>query len=689
MTDKPSAALRTVGDVQKALHPLQKSADRLGKQVEEFAESLDRLSKRSTSRSKDCRHVLPLVQRYEDIATETVRWLRDYHEPEGHRFQSSRHSLRSSTSRASTTSRPPLDFHTTTIRDLLRWEEERQTWQLLRLMLQVTHPIRDEENQPRDQDTKFNRPRPIDRPLDPYDSEQTVWKSYLAQKDDAWEQHVVLEWLKDCAESSRPDIDRLVAPLESGADRGSGLWAHGWLYSKEAIKGQKRLRSWPQPLDPTAQGLNLSLVNADRTQELVTQLDPDAITRQGRHLEKEDLQFERATWLACWEMLRRGRSWTSICEWCQERVEGWRAISMRGDPRYSDATSDISIGHQSRTLWRSMCAQAALHGIDPYENAVYGVLSGHLTSVEKVAKSWDDHFFAYYNSSLLNGFDLHIERVLDHGSRKLNESTSDPTTLTGLDLMRKLINVESLRREGQRPMKSFQSSLICKSFWKFAEDYGSQVGKLSREDPRSIRMDDESKARSGTLHIFLKDHDFLRVVAHTLLIFMELEPDMPISPDIETILEFYVEYLSKAGKQQLLPLYASKLSTRTKSRCMARQLPFILESTERKTTVKLMNQYGFNLVHVCFLQLILLISDSRIPSGLGASFPVLKILDRERLSSNPTDNAIMNGFMGGEIRGDEMDLINGFDWFLLIEGHWKETMAAGCLVYKHFLRESS
>ena len=294
----------TVGEVRRLLRPLQATADRVGKQVERFAEHLDRyIEHRPRRAQKDCRHVLPLVNQYRQTASETVKYLRGIHSSERPKRASGTWTLRlrSSTRRLSSTSSQADAEENggarTSVKDLKKWEQEEQTWELLALMLQVQHPVPQSELENLNIQMKDLR-RPKVTEVHRFSSEKDAWDCFLAGNDLAWERHTVVEWLKRCADSSSQDIDEVVRDLESGADNGTGLWAHGWLYTKESIKGQKRLRAWPQVLDPDDPGIDTSLKSADKTKGLVTQLDPDAITRQGRDLEGQDLYFERALWLA-------------------------------------------------------------------------------------------------------------------------------------------------------------------------------------------------------------------------------------------------------------------------------------------------------------------------------------------------------------------------------------------------------
>ena len=715
-TESPlaSPALLTVGDVHRVLHPLQATADRVGKQVEQFAETLDRLSvKKQQKPQKDCRHVLPLIKEYEKIADDTVKRLRKYHEPERQEKwkRSWRRRLRSSSGRST-----PISIHEddnadeglhTTLQDLQRWEQERQTWQLLGLMIEIDHPIPDTEISLPNSTQMFSRPHQ-NCEVHRYSTEQAIWQSFLAENDVAWERYVIVEWLKLSAEGSGQDIDTVIEQLDTDAERGSGLWAHGWLYSKEAIKGQKRLRSWPQTLDPGSPGIESSLVNAERTHGLVTQLDPDAITRQGRSLEKEDVSFERATWLACWEFLRRGRSWNSIRQWCQDRVEVWRAISVQGDPRgpngvekYSSTYADDS--WQSRSLWRRMCATAAKDGgIDKYENAVYGVLSGYFASVEQVSRNWDDHLFAHYNSYLLHQFDYYLQsRFPERLPRAFIEKHAihdhammdGHPLLSGRAMVEKLLGLDAVKNEASQPIKMLQGSIIAKRFSDFIFNHGVKLAHSANAKGRSKLMADMNNNlldQSHVANITLNDYDFVRVLTHMVFIFQ----DLGLANDTgghqyatENIIVAYIDYLGKAGKQQLLPIYASRLSRHRSIECMGRQLPSILDDSERQTMMRLMQQYEMNITGVLNMQLRMIILDTPPnPQNTGA-FPKINILDNS-VGNSKVIRSIKSGFIGHEMSGDEEDLLHGFEWYMLLEGHWKETMATGTVIYKHLLRKS-
>ena len=702
-----SPTFPTVSEVHRALHPLQVTADRVGKQVEEFAENLDRLSSRNKRRNeKDCSDVLPLVNAYKKIAKDTVRRLQSLHAPERQQQLSkkTKRRLRNSSLKSTPGSSPAEEGKdhdmVTSVEDLKRWELEEQTWDLVGIMLQVGYPSRGMIEAKQDSESRLVRPS-TDTEVHRYSSEKEIWNMFLASDDQAWERHVVVEWLKKCANDSGQEIDQVVKELEMDADRGSGLWAHSWLYSKEAIKYQKRLRSWPQALEPDDPGLETSLMNSEKTKSLVTQLDPDAITRQSRSLEQQDYYFERATWLACWEMLRRGRDWDYIREWCHERGESWRAAAMRGDARNARFPTSAPASWQSRVLWRKVCALAAKDSsIDEYENGVYGILSGYLPSVLKVSRSWDDYLFAHYNSYLLHSFDRYlrssfsdrIPATLNDKHGMLNFSVfGGQRAQSGNQIVEKMKHLDTTREEAREPLKMLQGSLIANTFDDFVFKHGVRLTHAANAKGRSKILepfgDDQNLEGSVTAPISMADHDFLRLITHIIFLFQDLGfqfGEGERRSAMENIIVTYVDYLSKAGKQQLLPLYASRLSYRTSITCLGRQLPVIQDRRERQTMISLMKQNGIDVPGVLSMQLQLIITDTSLTQTKWPALRILEQTSKEASSVRP----IRTGFIGDEVTDDQEDLIHGFEWYLLLEYHWQQTMAVGVVVYKHFLRKS-
>ncbi|KAL8712237.1 MAG: hypothetical protein Q9220_003388 [cf. Caloplaca sp. 1 TL-2023] len=710
----PSPTWPTVGDVQKALHPLQAEADRLGKQVEQFAETLDRLSSKNQAKPQaDCTQEIILVDRYRKTASNTVAYINKILAPEDLERSTnvSGAKARSSTAGPEPTKEISRDGALPiSVRDLENWQQEEQTWHLLGLMLQIQYPSSSSATRGTSFEKHLVRPSQ-NIEVHRYSSEQERYSQFLARDNQAWKQHVVVDWLKTCAVDSGQDIETVIRDLETDADRGSGLWAHSWLYTKEAIKAQKRLRSWPQALAPDSPGIDASLRNSNKTSSLVTQLDPDAVTRQGQGLEIQDNNFERATWLACWEMVRRGKDWNFIRTWCQERVENWRAISMRGEVRYHDHKSspahhpDPSADSPSRALWRQSCAVAARSGVmHEHEAAVYGFLSGYLPPVLKVCHSWNDYLFAHYSCSLISSFDKHMAAQASHQGQSSLQEWGEPFNAgsregvraqIGSQLIDRMRGLSHLAGEANDPFKLLQGSLIGGTFQNFVRKHGFHLARAYKTDSAKIKhpghVKEAEPPEGKPLLIKPDDFQLLRIITHISLIYQ----DLGLSDDQRGYLhgsgifiEAYTNYLSKAGKQQLLPLYASRLSSQKAIGCLARHLPLITDHGERQTMMRLMKQYGIDVPGVLTKQLRTIIEDGEL-NGTGGEdsplYPALSMLNTRAHRKQGELPSVKESFMGSTMSGDQEDLINGFEWYLLLDGYWEQTLATGAVIYKAFL----
>ena len=318
----------TSGTVDEAVAPLRAMADRVGREVETFAQTLDKFFEDLPTRDNRFEAAFELVLRFRDIANDVVQDMKTRHDRE------LREQLRkewSEQARASPNSAAPgpLASSSTTalstrkaeqIKELRSWQQEADMWDLFRIMLEL-HPFEDDApHRQQEIGEKLARLGPPHR----YTSETDIWERFMLEDNLARERDQIKQWLERTAQHQQSDLGSIVEDLEAKAGGGKGLWSSGWLHTRERIKGEKRLRPWP---DATALPLP-QIKRSDNNEPLVTTLDPDAPNRQQRTVEKPDAYFERAIWIACWEMLRRGTSWAEICDWCEERKEGWRAVAI-------------------------------------------------------------------------------------------------------------------------------------------------------------------------------------------------------------------------------------------------------------------------------------------------------------------------------------------------------------------------
>lgn len=705
--DERPPPLESPEDHEDILHPLREAANRVGREVERFAEVLDRYNpQRATVSEEKHEIIVDLIDLYHTIAVETVDRLRDEHASErkkkdGLRWRKKMRGFNMTQDddemdlEDSEENDSPLSEKRTTLEDLERWEQEAQAWDLLKRLVGVRFSSSGREGDGR----SVSRQRPIHQ----YSSEREIWENFLETDELALERKTVLQWLKDTADESSEDIDILVQDLQQNADRGD-IIAHGWLHTKAAIKGKKRFHSSPQPLDPALPALQRGHLNASGTEPLVTQLDPDATTRQKRKLEAQDEYFERAIWLGCYEMLRRGKSTSEIREWCMERTEVWRAVSMSGFPDEDSADNDTgALG--SSALWKRMCfVLARKGGGDEYERAVYGILSGDIPSVEPVCRSWDDFVFAHYNALLKTQFDTYLQTV--HPQPGFSSAISsfgvfdavqfhgEPNS-AGKRLVETLKTDPRTTKETSHPMKMLQGILIANQFSHFIYQQGLALSKFANAHgisslipPNKSRPENEDVTR----YIALDDHDSLRVLTHVLLVFMALGHDLGgilRETEVENVIVAYISFLRLAGKEELIPLYCSQLSGKRKYAILCRNLIDVTDHEQRITQIKLMRELGLDVQEFVGLQARFLLGDYKDTTTGYPATGKFKLLEEES-SRSGTTRKVTKDFLGDDpdkVERIDMLLIRSLEWYLLVDGLWSETFTVGTMLYLRFFSE--
>jgi len=637
---------------------------------------------------------MELLDNYHNIATGTVDHLRERHDAErrkkaGLKLRKKLHGFefgQGDLELYDEDQDSPLPAATTSVEDLERWEQEAQTWDLLRRLVRLRYPPPGE------------RPQPKQPAIHEYSSEREIWETFLETDTLALERKTVLDWLKDTARDAGEDIDVLVEDLQRNADRGE-IVANGWLYTNQAIKKQKRIHSWIIPLDPAKPEVRKSLLNSSNTEALVTQLDPDAPTRQNRKLEAQDQYFERAIWLGCYEMLRRGKSPSDIREWCVDRSEVWRAISMSGLPDQIEQDAEIT-KPASWALWRRMCfALARNGGEDDYEKAVYGILSGDITSVEPVCRSWDDFVFAHYNALLRTQYDEFLVNhfLKDSVVAKMDifnavQYYGEPGS-AGKRLIESMRQKHPATTEASEPMKMLQGVLIADNFKDFIYQQGLALSKFANAEQPSFVIPAE-RAQPDDIYKYIReeDHDGLRVLAHVLLIFMHLEVDLGgiyTQTTTENVIVSYIGFLRFAGKEELIPLYCSQLSGPRKYTVLSRMLIDVTDSDQRLTQIRLMRELGLNVQEFVKKQARYVFSDY---PDTETGYPASNFALFEGVRKADGSVKMKSDFVGEDttqISRTDILLIRSFEWYLLVDGLWSETFEVGTMLYMRFFSKST
>ena len=102
---------------------------------------------------------------------------------------------------------------------------------------------------------------------------------------------------------------------------------------------------------------------------------------------------------------------------------------------------------------------------------------------------------------------------------------------------------------------------------------------------------------------------------------------------------------------------------------------------QRRELIRLMYSYDIEVPRVVEVQM------KSILNELGAStHSETENLDHPSLilSSETKIPSMKSNFLGKEITLEDERLIRAFQWYIELEGHWKQTFAMGAYVYKRF-----
>lgn len=667
-----------------------RTAIQVGDEVNLFAEELDRHNTELKSSPAEKRaQVFKLVESYCSYTRRRVDHLR---ERQLHRRSGRQGSWQHGASNDMDIDETDDGKSTIGSEELQKAEEEAQTWDLLRRVLPLRY---------RDSITPQHRTPTASSAQ----SRSQWWNDFLITDSTARERKVVLEWLQSNA-SHGPPIDEVVSELQENAERGDIL-AHGWLHTRHKIKLQKSVNGYQGVIDPNAAGLAESHLGSNT---LITQLDPDALTRQQRKLENQDDFFERAIWLGCFAMLRRGCSMAEIREWCSVRTELWRAASLSPLPLANSEDEDQpDFDPSSLVLWRRMCyANARDGGTSDYDKAVYGLLAGDISSVEKVCKSWDDFLFAHYNALLRTQFDSFL---IKHGGEAIGKAAQKFPVFNAvvhhgdpMSVSKKLVaSFETDMRtkdEALRTLKALQGAIVANELDRFMCDQGLVLAKQANQKHKSrlIPASVLPLPKHQDKYFDLADHDSMRVLAHVLIVVSTLDrlsgflgdqnAMQPRHQAQENIIAAYVSFLRLAHLQEMIPLYCSKLHGSRVYECLSRNLIQIEDEEKRLHQIALMKNLGLDVeAFARALPNIFLgdVNDLALKCEAKGKFKILE-------DGAPTlkyGRIVKPDFFGddGDFVDSEDDLIiRSMEWLLLVPALFKETCEYAIRTYKYFLK---
>lgn len=669
-------------NVVDSVEQLREVSDRVENKVEEFAITLDRFLEQLPTQLSRFHAVRDLVDDFKHIAEEAVKRmhqthgfeLRDYMKREWiEQARLSSSSTQKSNGLAASSSLSTRRAEQ--VKELRRWQQEADIWDLFGIMLDQ-HPFAaDARLQHMERTQRLEEMGPPNR----YTPESELWERFMLEDAGAREQKAIKDWLERTVRHQQSDLQGVQEILEAKSGRGKGMWSSGWMDTREKIKAEKLRRNWPADEKPPLPDIRRS----DNRELLVTKLDPDAKTRQDRTLEGPDVNFERAMWIACWEMLRHGAEWDEVGQWCEQRKESWRAVCLGGFDDRDDAA-------KSGAAWRRACelASRALTSND-HEAAVFGLLGGNMKAVEKVCRCIDDHLYAFYSTSLVKRFDEYVaqrcpEKGLATGFGRTSLQSTNGEEAEGAvgELIQRLRNNQSTKNESAQPMKIIQSYLVADKVGSLIHTIGAAVGKASKlhgtDDILFLTGDDvPTNAMSLPEMEVALDQQTLRIVTHMSILYGVFNPDQLQGEELfedENVLVSYIQLLRLEGKRDSIPVYASRLQQERCISVLSQTLEDITDTREQREYLEIIDDAHLDRIAVMTQHLDRVMK--KFLDEKTTKHDHLRILEPSQNTRLYPGKQIRNGFLPEVTDHDDMAIVRSLSWFQLAQGGWKVTFDA-------------
>ena len=674
-TEQDDAAIQS--NVQEIVGPLQQTADRVTRQIEEFAKCLDQFNtNRTRSEQGLWDDAFALLENYNAISLQ-----RASKEPE--KRQSLHDSVQAQSPSGAATRRTV--------------ELEADIWALMHDILVNNSPDAFEGAEEA-RHTAFAQ-------LHQYSTNADLWTTFLDSDPVAAECEATLSWLQDRSEFK--DLEKEIQALTSLSrltTRGDEIYSAGPLYTKNSVKNLKRASSWHMPLDAASTKIRDLHIREDDGERLTYQLDPDAETREKAVLALEDEAHERASWQACWEMVRRGVPRPDFEKFWNRRNEMWRFAVLRANDPFLDVGSDLIrspwlriINGATNDTWFELCKiLAQSEDQDPYRQAVYGLLSGQVAPSLKACGTVDDFLYAITNATLVSRFRTFVSafRQKQMNPQEQNFMPEDPNYNAIDGFLNHIQSNDRTSSECLRPFKYLQARLFSKQTDETFLQFGTEAARVSgmRHDGGAFVIG-EGRQSNQAAHLAVQDADSVRMIAHLQLVLKALgyldhsyEKSLPV---IESNIVNYISVLHAQSKWNLIPLYASKLS--------ATRIPYVLGSIlldvsdpkERSTLIRLLKQYDIEVSETIY-GIYSFANTAKIGDFKRGriSFSPPKITELKAVTSKFKVAKLRSQFMDGEIDDEDDRAIRSVEWYRHIDpAHWGKACYSISTLFKIFLYE--
>ncbi|CAI6351545.1 unnamed protein product [Macrosiphum euphorbiae] len=479
-------------------------------------------------------------------------------------------------------------------------EQELNTWRLLLTLFQVQHL----------------EPEKVDKIVSERDLADALFKEDQKLKGI----QRIVDWLEHCAAESMENE-----------------------FMKDAKHFSDEEVAWPNTL---GQLLKKELIYQS-SGSMVTQLDPDAPTRQSRSIHDLDQVDDDRLLTQVFTEIRCGRLEKAellCCQygqfWRSAILEGWR---LYHDPFYKpkeeQKPTDEVLGNPNRDVWKACAWKISSNNkISPYWRATIGILCGNIDAVLPVCNRWEDILWAHLHTIVNVAVESHIQTHKSNNFISLPEKYWE-YKMSLDDIVSELKSNPKLavRQEAHKPKRQIQQYFMTNQFREL-------VNIMADWAENSLESDAQ----------------FLRFLAHLILVirWAGIEHDELAA---NLIIQKYIEVLIPMNDPMLVAYYTSQL--------------------EQNSQV---------IIYSKFLEKMVL-SEQRT-SGLMAaekfSLPVEEITKRiVETYRNRFTNMTNGQDLFSEITNDDNELISALDWIIYYPHQVEEAFMQINAVVRNFVAQ--
>jgi len=318
---------------------------------------------------------------------------------------------------------------------------------------------------------------------------------------------------------------------------------------------------------------------------LVTQLDPDSVLRQGKCLDPVDTKDHRLLVQYLFSCVRSGQL-AEAQRACSSYGELWRAATLNGWQLYDDANLcgpgvagllQKVEGNAYRDVWKKTCWQASNNSsLCSEERAMYASLCGNLDQLLPMMTNWQDYLWAYLKVLVDQRVETHI-RTMFSGRRQLIPLPADYNNHI-LTVDKIFHEMESCSNERVRQDCNDRMCLIHKHI--ITDDIHSLMQLVS----------EWCCTESGAV-----DCHLLRFLAHLTLFLRAVRPNINEN-DCQMVLESYVKWLISEHHVELVATYVATLSVCKQVQWYASFLQGVVEPSERHRCLELAAEAGLDVL---------------------------------------------------------------------------------------------